>query len=104
MESLDNTLQNGCVHVYVVQGIMILVGGWKSPLECVVSSPWKQIMSRGTSNASHNEISYPGYDIYMNLNPSQLRKKPGGFLSLKSNNTARRKDTERLQLRGTCKT
>lgn len=54
-----------CACVWVIQGIMISVGGWKSPPECVVSSPWKQIMSQGTSNAAHNEISYPAeYHIY----------------------------------------
>lgn len=37
----------------------------KSPSECTVLSPWKQIMSQETSNASLNEISHPGeYHIY----------------------------------------
>lgn len=32
----------------------------KSPSECTVPSPWKQIISQETSNANLNEISHPG--------------------------------------------
>lgn len=54
--------------------------GWcgKSPPERAVPSPWKQILSQGTSNANLNEMSHPRE---RNRYTSLQKRESEGFLS-----------------------
>ncbi len=57
-------------------------GRWgKSPSECTVPSPWKQIMSQAASNANLNEMFHPG-ECRIVYEPMPLTAKESeGFLS-----------------------